>query len=75
VRKVFATQCSWCHAAYGMQADKGPRLAGTLLSGPEIADRIRNGKGDAMPGFRKSLSEAQITALTLYIEGLKPTPP
>src|ERR1700704_841320 len=28
VKKVFATNCSWCHDGYGMDAGKGPKLAG-----------------------------------------------
>jgi mono/diheme cytochrome c family protein len=27
VKKVFATNCSWCHDGYGMDAGKGPKLA------------------------------------------------
>src|SRR5207249_942895 len=29
IKKLFANNCSWCHGAYGMTADKGPRLAGS----------------------------------------------
>ncbi|MBV8869467.1 MAG: hypothetical protein JOY65_08640, partial [Acetobacteraceae bacterium] len=32
VKQIFATQCSWCHGAWGMQPDKGPRLAGTQMT-------------------------------------------
>ena len=31
--------CSWCHGAYGMTADKGPRLAGTKMTEEEVRER------------------------------------
>jgi mono/diheme cytochrome c family protein len=71
VHRLFATKCSWCHAAYGMQADKGPRLAGTSLSESEIGDLLRNGKDGAMPSFRKQLTDTQISAIAKYIKDLK----
>ena len=72
VKKLFATQCGWCHADYGMKAGKAVQLAGTAMTEKQVYDRIRNGKTDAMPGFRKTLTDEQIQAFTKYVKGLKP---
>ena len=71
VKKLFAAQCAWCHADYGMKAGKAVQLAGTRMTEKQVASRIRNGKEDAMPAFRKTLTEEQIQAFTTYIKGLK----
>jgi mono/diheme cytochrome c family protein len=70
VRKLFATNCSWCHQDYGMKAADGPKLAGTHLTEEQVIEQISKGKSP-MPGFRKSLSREQIEALAKYIKGLK----
>lgn len=70
VKKLFAAQCAWCHADYGLKAGKAPPLAGTRMTEKQVASRIRNGKEDAMPGFRKTLTEVQIQAFAEYIKGL-----
>lgn len=69
-RKLFATNCSWCHQDYGMKAADGPKLAGTNLTEAEVIDRITRGK-TPMPGFRKIMSAEQIEALAKYIKALK----
>ena len=71
VKKLFAAQCAWCHADYGLKPGKAPQLAGTKMTEKQVADRIRNGKTDAMPGFRRTLTEEQIQAFAQYIKGLK----
>lgn len=73
VKKLFAAQCGWCHADYGMKAGKAVQLAGTSMTEKQVYDRIRNGKTDAMPAFRKTLTDEQIQAFTTYIKGLKAT--
>lgn len=70
VKKLFAAQCGWCHADYGLKAGKAPQLAGTRMTEKQVASRIRNGKEDAMPAFRKTLTEDQIQAFAGYIKGL-----
>ena len=71
VRKLFANSCSWCHGDFGMKEGKGgPRLAGTTLSAEQVKDRIANGKSGSMPGFKKTLKEDQIQALTEYVKSL-----
>jgi mono/diheme cytochrome c family protein len=72
VKQIFATQCSWCHGAWGMKADKGPRLAGTQMTEQQVEDRIRNGKQGYMPAFRKTLSDEEIETMAKYIKSLKP---
>ncbi len=64
--------CSWCHGAYGMTADKGPRLAGTKMTEEEVRERIRHGKEDYMPSFAKVLTDPQIAAFAKYIKSLTP---
>jgi mono/diheme cytochrome c family protein len=73
IKKIFATNCSLCHGAYGMQAGGrggGPKLAGTPSSRDQIVDRIANGKQGLMPPFGKVLKEEQIQALADYIKAL-----
>jgi len=72
VKKLFANNCSWCHGAYGMTADKGPRLAGTKMTEEEVRQRIRHGKEGYMPSFGKVLTEEQIRAFAKYIKSLTP---
>ena len=69
-KAVFAGKCSWCHAAYGAEADKGPRLAGSALTDAQLEARIRLGVAGSMPGFGDSLTEAEITALVKHIRSL-----
>jgi mono/diheme cytochrome c family protein len=71
-KAIFGAQCGWCHGDYGMQAAKGPRLAGTMMTEPQVEQRIRNGKPGYMPSFRKALDDGQIALLAKYIKSLKP---
>jgi mono/diheme cytochrome c family protein len=69
VKKLFATQCSWCHPAYGMKGADGPKLAGTSKTREQVIQQISVGKSP-MPGYRKMLKEEQIQALAEYIKAL-----
>lgn len=69
IRKLFATNCSWCHQDYGRKAADGPKLAGTSLTEEQVIEQISRGKSP-MPGFRKTLSKEQIEALAKYIKAL-----
>jgi mono/diheme cytochrome c family protein len=73
-KAIFAAQCGWCHGDYGMQPDKGPRLAGTQMTEKQVEERIRNGKPGYMPSFRKFLSDGQISLMAKYIKSLEPPP-
>jgi mono/diheme cytochrome c family protein len=70
LKKLFATNCSWCHDGYGMDDGKAPKLAGTRKSQEQVAAQIANGKSGYMPGFKKTLKEEQIEALAAYIKAL-----
>jgi mono/diheme cytochrome c family protein len=71
VKKVFATNCSWCHDGYGMDAGKGPKLAGTTMTEQQIRDRIVNGKsGGAMPAWGAVLKDEDIYQIGAYLETL-----
>jgi mono/diheme cytochrome c family protein len=70
LKKLFATNCSWCHDGYGMDGGKAPKLAGTRKSQEQVAAQIANGKSGYMPGFKKTLKEEQIEALAAYIKAL-----
>ena len=70
IKKLFATNCSWCHDGYGMDSGKAPKLAGTTKTLEQVAVQIANGKSGYMPGFRKTLKEEQIEALAAYIKAL-----
>ncbi len=72
VKGIFAGQCSWCHGAWGLKADKGPRLAGTSMTEQQVEERIRHGKPGYMPPFGKQLSAQEITLMANYIKSLKP---
>jgi mono/diheme cytochrome c family protein len=69
--KLFATSCGWCHSQGGRAAGKGPKLAGTERSDAFIASRIKTGKQGAMPGFARTLNDAQIAQIVNYIRSLK----
>jgi mono/diheme cytochrome c family protein len=73
-KAIFAAQCGWCHGDYGMQPDKGPRLAGTQMTEKQVEERIRNGKPGYMPSFRKFLNDGQVTLMAKYIKSLQPPP-
>jgi len=71
VRRMFATNCSWCHGDFGKKAGKGPKLAGTQMTEKQVHDRIANGApGGAMPSYKKLLTEEQINLLVTYIKTL-----
>jgi mono/diheme cytochrome c family protein len=70
-KAIFGAQCGWCHGDFGMQPDKGPRLAGTQMSEKQVEERIRDGKPGYMPSFRKFLNDDQIALMARYIKSLE----
>ncbi len=69
-RKIFASNCSWCHGNFGKKAGKGgPKLAGTAKDEEQVFQTILKGQ-NAMPSFKKTLSEEKIRALAKYIKSL-----
>ena len=69
--RLFATSCGWCHSQGGRAVGKGPKLAGTERSDAFIVSRIKTGKQGAMPGFARTLNDAQIAQVVRYIRSLK----
>lgn len=70
VKKVFSQSCALCHANYGLDPGRAPKLAGTKLSAREVHKRIADGVSGAMPAFKRTLSPEVIQALTDYIMAL-----
>lgn len=69
-RKIFASNCSWCHGNFGKKAGKGgPKLAGTAKDEEQVFQTILKGQ-NAMPSFKKTLTEDKIRALARYIKSL-----
>jgi mono/diheme cytochrome c family protein len=67
---MFATSCGWCHQQGGRVAGRGPKLAGDEHSDDYLIDRIKHGKGGAMPAFGRVFSDGQIIAILAYIRSL-----
>jgi len=67
---MFATSCGWCHQQGGRAAGRGPKLAGDTKSDEFLIDRIKHGKGGAMPAFGRVFSDGQIIAILAYIRSL-----
>jgi mono/diheme cytochrome c family protein len=70
IKKLFATNCSWCHDGFGMDGGKGPALAGTNKTYEQVVKQITSGKSGYMPGFGKVLKPEQVQALAEYIKSL-----
>jgi mono/diheme cytochrome c family protein len=66
---VFSEACATCHTfePAGSTGTIGPPLDGTTLSKDEIATQVRNG-GGGMPAFEGQLSDAEIDAVSDYVE-------
>jgi cytochrome c551 len=66
--EIYAARCSGCHGSDG-GGGSGPRLAGEVADDfPDVEDQIAfvaKGKG-GMPGFRGSLSDADIRLVVEY---------
>jgi cytochrome c551 len=71
IKKLFATNCAYCHQGDGMRKADGPKLAGTRLTEDGVAAQIKKGK-TPMPAFATVLKENEIKALAKYIKSLNP---
>ncbi|MFN3959531.1 MAG: cytochrome-c oxidase, cbb3-type subunit III [Parvularculaceae bacterium] len=73
---IFEEQCAACHGADGRGNTElgAPNLTDAIwLYGGERADivqTLRRGRGGVMPAWSGRLSEAQITALAVYVHSL-----
>ena len=64
--------CGWCHEDGGRKAAKEPQLMGTEHDDNFILSRIAAGSPGKMPAFGAGLTEADMSALLVYIRSLKP---
>lgn len=69
MKKLFSTNCSWCHQGMGMKTADGPKLAGTEKTRDQLIKQIKKGKSP-MPGFEKHLKPEEVEALADYILAL-----
>lgn len=70
--KIFAQSCAvgYCHGSGGA-ANRGPRLAGRAFDRKYLVKVIAEGlPGTAMPGFRASLKDDGVAAVTAYVASL-----
>ena len=74
--EVYAQSCLRCHGGDGKsQTGKGRQTHATDLTASRIGDAkgiklIANGKG-SMPGFKGTISDADITAVMAYVKGFR----
>lgn len=68
--QMFATTCGFCHQDGGRAAGRGPKLSNSERSDEYIIERIKKGKGGAMPAYGSVFSDGQIIAILAYIRGL-----
>jgi len=69
-RKMFISNCGFCHQEGGRHAGRGPKLSKTERSDEFIIERIKKGKTGSMPAFQGVFNDVQIGALLAYIRGL-----
>lgn len=69
-RKMFTSNCGFCHQDGGRHAGRGPKLSKSERSDEFIIERIKKGKTGAMPAYGSVFTDAQISALLAYIRGL-----
>jgi len=68
--QMFATTCGFCHQNGGRHEGRGPKLSKSERSDEYIIERIKKGKGGAMPAYGSVFSDGQIIAILAYIRGL-----
>jgi mono/diheme cytochrome c family protein len=69
-RKMFSSNCGFCHQDGGRHAGRGPKLSKSERSDEFLVERIKKGKTGSMPAYGAVFNEAQIGALLAYIRGL-----
>jgi mono/diheme cytochrome c family protein len=69
-KKMFTSNCGFCHQDGGRHAGRGPKLSKSEKSDEFMVERIKKGKTGAMPAFGAVFNDAQIGALLAYIRGL-----
>jgi mono/diheme cytochrome c family protein len=70
--EIYGQLCASCHAS-DLSGNVGPALGpgshAVELSDEVIAATIRRGRGSRMPAFSRTLSDAQIDRLVVFIRG------
>lgn len=69
-RKMFSSNCGFCHQDGGRHPGRGPKLSKSERSDEFLVERIKKGKTGSMPAYGAVFNEAQIGALLAYIRGL-----
>jgi mono/diheme cytochrome c family protein len=69
-RKIFSSNCGFCHQDGGRHAGRGPKLSKSERSDEFLVERIKKGKTGSMPAYGAVFNESQIGALLAYIRGL-----
>jgi cytochrome c oxidase cbb3-type subunit 3 len=77
-KRIFATTCAGCHGLDGRGGERGPNIAtrGEVrrLSDADISSVIEDGSpSKKMPGFGRSLNDAKIHAIIVYVRSLQGT--
>lgn len=65
---LFSERCAICHGPDGSGTDRGPALAKTRLSAPQIADIVQHGTSGGMPSF--ALAEKDLEGLAAFIRSM-----
>jgi len=76
-RRIFQQKCAMCHVpATATAKTLGPGLSKALVTADEDAIRlaITNGMSDTMPGFKYTLTTAQIGNIIDYLKTLDSPP-
>ncbi|MBI2919864.1 MAG: cytochrome c [Planctomycetes bacterium] len=66
--KIYLANCAVCHGPGGEGKGGFPRIIGTKLTEAEVAERIRDGKGE-MPAHRTMTAE-QVEKVARWVKGL-----
>jgi len=67
---LFDRNCAHCHGE-DARGDEGPTLYNLALSDARIGKRIREGIKGEMPSFGSKFNDADIQAITAYLQTLK----
>lgn len=70
-KKLYVKNCLRCHGVDGSKGFLGEgKLVKSRLDDPVTIDIIKNGK-HIMPSFKRTLTEAEIKSLVVYIKSLR----
>jgi len=67
---LFLVNCAHCHAP-DATGDEGPDLHGLVKSDAKLSALIKNGIKGEMPRFGSKFSDAEVRALTAFLDSMK----